>query len=309
MFGKHEDVGITSFVPRETSIPFSSEEDQRVADLASLYVDGLPANSSSIFQLNYLLTQGAADLNSIVQVLSGDVSLSAQVVRLANQDTADEQSSYRLDECTVLLGVSRLRSLVLTTALAPTDYETAASLHALCQHCLLTSRFAERIAQACGYPEPRKAHIAGLLHDLGLIPLCLERSRENDPSVSQLDHCAVGVFLAKLWKFPSFITDVIEHHHDPVNARRDPLLAFAIATADEVSRLYGVGLKIEPEAHLASDCLATLDRYLSWLSVRKRHALADVLQSEFLAWAKAPVGFEPVKSAMEGNWGLWQSAL
>lgn len=309
MFGKHQDVGIAPFVPRETSIPFSSEERQKVADLASRYVDGLPANSGSIFRLNYLLTQGAADLNGIVQVLSSDVSLSAQVVRLANRDTAGEQSPYRLDECTVLLGMSRLGSIVLTTALAPTDYETATALHALSQHCLLTSRFGERIAQACGYPEPYKAHIAGLLHDLGLIPVCLDRTRENDASLSQIDHCAVGGFLARSWKFPSFVTDVIEHHHDPVSARTDPLLAFVIATADEVSRLYGVGLKIEPSAHLASDCIATLDRYLSWLSARKRHALADVLQSEFLAWAKAPVGFEPVKGVMEGNWGLWQSAL
>jgi HD-like signal output (HDOD) protein len=310
MYGKPENNIVAPSVPHEDSIPVADEKRRKLWSLAVRYADGLPAVSGSIFRLNDLLSQSATDLKAIVRVLSMDPSMSAQVVRLANSGSGqNEEAPYRLDECAVLLGVSRLRSLVLTTALAPTDYAAATMFHALCQHCHLTSRFGERIAQACGHPEPYKANIAGLLHDLGELPVYLERRQCGEDGGSYLDHCFVGGWLAKLWNLPAFLIDVIEHHHDPTKARRDPFLAVVTAAADEVSRVYGVGLQIKPAAHLASDSTTVLDRYLTCLSQQRRHALADVLQGEFLEWVKAPVEIEPAEGDMEGKWELWQSAL
>lgn len=311
MYGKPDNDITAHLMLHEDDIPFTDEEKRRLWSVAARYTDGLPALSASIFQLNDLLSHGVPDLAAIVRVLCIDPSMAAQVMRLAASACGgDEEVPCRLDECAVLVGSSRLRSLVLTTPLAPTDYAAVTAFQTFCHHGHLTSRLCERIAHTCGHPEPHKARVAGLLHDIGELPLYLEhRRRGGDCGGDTLEHCRVGGWLARFWKLPDFLIDVIEHHHEPEKASRDPFLTLLTAAADEVSRVYGVGRQIQPAAHFTSDCTAVLDRRFPSLSYQTRHELARTLQHEFLDWVKAPVDIEWSKGPLEGKCEQWQSAL
>jgi HD-like signal output (HDOD) protein len=297
-------------VQHDEKISPSADNRRRLRSLTAMYGDGMPAMPHSVFRLNELLSHGVLNLNAVVQVLSSDVSLSAQVIRLANRFAGKEDDRpYRLEDCVVLLGAARLRNLVLTSPLAPIDHAIAARVGALFQHCNLAARFGERIAEACGHPEPHKAYVAGLLHDLGELP-CIAASESGQCCESdEFDHCSVGSWLARTWNLPTFLIDVIEYHHKPLGARRDPFLVTIVAAADEACRACGVGLCMEPSAGVPDDCISVLDRHLGWLSESRRLSLAQALKNEFLSWVKFPAETAEVESAMKGNMEPWQSAL
>lgn len=295
----------------DPEISLSADNYRWLWSLTTRYGDGLPAMAHSVFRLNDLLSQSVLDLKAVVQVLSVDVSLSAQVIRQANTlATEEDDRPYRFEDCVVLLGVARLRNLVLTAALAPTDHTTTTQWTALSQHCNLAARFAERIATACGYSEPRKAYVAGLLHDLGELPCIAIRESGQYSDSDEYDHCVVGSWLAKLWNLPRFLVDVIEYHHAPGGARRDPLLVKIVAAADEACRACGVSLSRKPSAHIPeNDCIAVLNRHLGWLTESRKVSLANALKSEFSSWVKFSVETAEVGNAMKGNIELWQSVL
>jgi HD-like signal output (HDOD) protein len=91
--------------------------------------------------------------------------------------------------------------------------------------------------------------VAGLLHDIGSLPL-LTVAREQQKAFPELagidwrdkidlereifglDHCQVGLWMAKSWKFSPSLIDAVFHHHDPAKAEKDAHLAEIVGAAE-----------------------------------------------------------------------------
>ena len=264
------------------------EEPSALWPLVSQYSAGLPAVSRTVFRLNELLSVTPVDLRAVIETVRRDPSVAARVLQMVAEVSGTEDSYCTLGECIVLLGISRLRNLVLTTPMAPSDPLIATQIEALWQHSRLASQLAERVAHECGHPEPERAAIAGLLHDIGKFPQLLAASADSGHSGLPL-HCQIGARLATVWKLPLFLIDAIENHHAPAASRRDPFIVSLTAVADEVCLACGVTLQsacISPA--LTFDCKEVLTRHLPCLSEVRKTALAEALQSEFMRWVNSP---------------------
>lgn len=227
-------------------------EDAQCRALVENYANGLPAMPSAVFRLNEVLSSAPVVLKDVSEVISGDLSIAAQAIRLACSETGAEAEILRLDDCVVLLGIGRLRDLVLTTPLLPSEPAVFGALNALWQHSLETAQLSERIAFEIGYAQPGRAYLAGLLHDLGKVPLILH-GREHGlcGSVTKMEHTLVGAALAEKWSLPPYLVEVIKQHHDHESADSDSILATVVAAADQFT------CRCSPEAQSSSAATLT----------------------------------------------------
>ena len=174
-----------------------------------------------MFELNSLLAAAPVNLKRVGEVIRTDPSLTAQVLRLCNSAFMGfRERVTKIEHAVMLLGTERLRTMVLTCSLVEYVGHRVASedIQSFWQHCFLTAALSERIARAIAYPQPEQAYLAGLLHDIGALPLLVVTSTEsNEPenivtcgwgeSVELerehfgTDHCEVGRWIGVSWNF------------------------------------------------------------------------------------------------------------
>jgi len=227
--------------------------ERRKKRLMSILSKGLPTLPSYLLDLNALLSTATVDLRKVAKVIRTDPSLSAQVLRLCNSALFGLRCRVlSIGQAVVLLGTERLRTLVLTCAVMQFagKHVPVKSLLGFWQHSFLTALLCEHVARVVDYPEKEQAYLAGLLHDIGQLPLWMlvmeEQSRhkelppedwpDNIPverSYFGMDHGKVGRWMAVAWNFmPSFM-DVFENHHDPSHGQHDPYLLGIVSSVDQ----------------------------------------------------------------------------
>ena len=289
----------------------SSDEAERLekeqgqeARVRSLLMQGIPTLPAYVFELSILLSTVPVDLRRVCRVIRTDPSLAAQVIRLCNSALLGLRGRVsNIEHAVILLGTERLRTLVLTCSLVECagNFLSPAELQSFWQHSLLTATLSERSALCLHYSEPEEAYLAGLLHDLGVLPLLVLALRPKGPRLAPdsiiwgecreleqqqfgVDHCLVGKCIGVSWNFTPEIVDVLAHHHRPQDARHNPLLVEIVRAADLGCQMHGVRVGKEP-AHIAQGDQSTykdlLDHCAPSLSDDQKTELARILETEF----------------------------
>jgi HD-like signal output (HDOD) protein len=289
----------------------SSDESERLekeqgqeARVRALLVDGIPTLPAYVFELSSLLSTVPVDLRRVCKVIRTDPSLAAQVIRLCNSAMLGLRNRIsNIEHAVILLGTERLRTLVLTCSLVQWvgNFLSPTELQSFWQHSLLTATLSERSALCLHYPEAEQAYLAGLLHDLGVLPLLVLVLRSKGPRVAPgailwgesveleqqqfgVDHCVVGKCIGISWNFSLEIVDVLEHHHRPQEARQDIVLVEIVRAADLICQMHGVRVGKEP-SRIALGDLNTyknlLDTCAPSLTDDQRIKLAKILEIEF----------------------------
>jgi putative nucleotidyltransferase with HDIG domain len=226
--------------------------DKRKQRLLDVLSKGLPTLPNYVLDLNALLGSASVDLKKVGAVIRTDPSLSAQVLRLCNSALFGlRRRVISIEQAAVMLGTERLRTLVLACSVMQFAGKrlNGPQMSAFWQHSFLCALLSERVARQVDYFEKEQAYLAGLLHDIGQLPLWIlivEEEAKKRPLPPEgwtdnlevernyfgMDHCKVGRSMAVAWNFmPSFI-DVFENHHHPDRAQHDPYLVGIVAAAD-----------------------------------------------------------------------------
>ena len=134
------------------------------------------------------------------------------------------------------------------------------------------------MATLISYPDPEKAYLAGLLHDLGILVNtiacteeyreCFRLARENHVELERVEsqilgfnHCQSGKILAQQWSFSADLIEVVEFHHNPVAAPTAKVLVALIYFSDLLCRLRDLGYGYYESMAIdlaADDCWAIL---------------------------------------------------
>lgn len=272
---------------------------RRLAKIITECVASLPGN---IVHLDALLIAAPVDLARVTRIISGDSEFSGLLLSLASTELFNIRScGVTLSQAVVLFGSERLRTFSLAYAFI--KYAggglSFADRQQLWQHSFLTAALSERTARQVGYPEFGHAYLAGLVHDLGRLPL-VEAARQeksagrplpidwaDSPSAEReyfgVDHCEIGKLLAAAWRLePSFL-DAVEYHHSPGRAKHDPDLAEIVAAGDGyanlLSPLAGEDLAVGP-SQSAGAIDALLQTCVPYLGIQEADGLLNGVHDE-----------------------------
>jgi HD-like signal output (HDOD) protein len=281
----------------------------------AILAKGLPTLPTYVIELNALLKSQPVDLKRVGNVIRTDPGLSAQVLRVCNSPLFGlRRRVINIEEAAILLGIERLRTLVLTCSVmqfAGKDLPKE-QLTAFWQHSFLTALLSERIARQTEYSEKEQAYLGGLLHDIGQLPLWMLvmeelAARRNPPPQNWpddvtlehryfgMDHAKVGRWIAVAWNFmPSFF-DVFEFHHECRKASHDPYLVGIVAAADQfLSTQSNAMTSFEdgsPEAHMEQIEVPSFLRHcLPSLTESEYPAIMDMLRTEYIHLLPVVIG-------------------
>jgi len=225
-------------------------------------LDAMPSVPAIVQPLADLLREDPdqVNLDKVVQLVSYDSTLAAQCLRMANSPLFGRRNTETVRGAVLALGIKRVEAIVLGCCLnriVPPD-KWALDALTFWRHCLGCALVSSKMARVIGYPDPEKAYLAGLLHDLGVLVntvTCTEQYRcaieqgrwqrvplhVSERQLLGFTHCQSGAILARQWKFSSDVEAVIEFHHDVVkSAVARPLVAL-VHLSDLLCRLRDLG--------------------------------------------------------------------
>ena len=298
-------------LPRPSIPPTpSSAEDPEARQVRKLALmarlsEGLPTLPAYVFELNSLLAASPVNLKQVGEIIRTDPSLTAQVLRLCNSAFMGFRDRItKIEHAVMMVGTERLRTMVLTCSLVEYVAHRVASedIQSFWQHCFLTAALSERLARAIAYSQPEQAYLAGLLHDIGALPLMMITSTESQESANiatsgwgesveieqecfGTDHCEVGRWIGVSWNFSPTLVEVMVNHHHPWEAIQDPRLVGVVAAADQFCVRRGIMLgAIPPElaGPSSNQDHVILQACLQQLKPEETDKLAEMLETDFL---------------------------
>lgn len=203
----------------------------------------------------------AVDVKRVVELVSYDGSIAAQCLRIANSPLYGRARATESVQAAVLsLGIQRIEDILLSCCLnqlVPSD-KWATDPAVFWRHSLGCALVSRELAQRIQYPDPEKAYLASLLHDLGILVnslLCTEEYRHVFEAAAQtgmalheaerdqlgFTHCESGKILAETWQISAPIVEVIEFHHHIELAPAGNSLVALVHLSDLLCRLRGLG--------------------------------------------------------------------
>lgn len=196
-------------------------------------VDALPV---SVSRLTTLVAAGDPDVRDIVEVISLDQALTANLLRRANSASLGGRAQITtVRDATVRLGTTAVVSMALASSVSRRMHRALPAYRLaegeLWSHSVAASIAADLIRVRSSATVPVESATAALLHDFGKIVLSrhfgprvlelLDHAAEVDrmnlleaeTAVLGVNHADIGALVAQQWKLPYSIVDAILHHH------------------------------------------------------------------------------------------------
>lgn len=197
----------------------------------------LPVSVTKVLEITRQPNASAADLNKVISL---DPVLLAKVMKLINSAYYGlSQEVTSLARAIVMLGINTVKNLAMSTAVLATvnqakSANSVLNMEAFWLHSLAVGVSSKLIARQRGIDskELENYFIAGLLHDIGKIPLNnrvpedflqaiqeADRSRmslvEAERMVLDFTHEDAGLLIIQAWQLGEELADVTAFHHSP----------------------------------------------------------------------------------------------
>lgn len=214
-------------------------------------LEPLPSISLEVLELAGREDTRPAQLCRLIET---DPALCARVLQLANSPLYGFiREIASLDEACNLLGTRCLASLVLTSAVARNysggdDSERERRQRAW-ERAIRNAVAARLLATLTGLADRHRAYTAALLCDIGelvmlqhfpaehagLETLPAEQRAQGEQRVFGITHAQAGAILLERWRLPDALAECARWHHDPAQARIDPLLTRLVHLASSLA--------------------------------------------------------------------------
>jgi putative nucleotidyltransferase with HDIG domain len=212
-------------------------------------LQALPVMPHIAQKLLTLNTDTDAGERQLLKLVEQDPQILGRTIALANTPilgaTSKKITSVR--EAAMLLGIKKIKSVatcISISALKSTLPTGKFKLQELWLHNLGVAFTMLAIARAMPReerPDEDQIILAGMLHDIGFLALAYLDPKRSDElhtafaaapetpaleieqKILEICHDELGAELAKQWKLPDDIVEIIRHHHSPDNAAEQPL--------------------------------------------------------------------------------------
>ena len=259
------------------------------------YIDKMPSLSTTVTKVLEVCNQPNVSPNDLNKIISLDPVLAGNVLKLINSAYyALPNHITSLTRAIIILGINTVKNLALSTAVLRHMKESKQSsflMDKFWTHSICVGVTAKAIAAEHKIPinQREEFFLAGLLHDLGKIPLahcfpeeyssCLAYAEEHKTSLHDaemaifgFDHQYCGYIIARKWKLNDNIVSVMENHHEPEKSDEDHrLLISSVAIADVYANIFEIGSA--GNHFIAEEYVNTIleQSKLSWKSLTQLH--------------------------------------
>lgn len=202
--------------------------------------------------------------DKVVELASYDGAIAAQCLRLANSPLVGSRQIETVRTAIAALGIERVRSMlfgVCVNQVIPKEKWVLDPV-AFWRHSLGCALVTQRMAKGIGYPEPDKAYLAGLLHDLGFLVnsilynedfrKCLKLALDRrsalglcETEILGFTHCESGQLLAEHWGLPHELSETARYHHDVTELKNAGPLVCLVHLSDLLCRVCNLGYGYE----------------------------------------------------------------
>jgi putative nucleotidyltransferase with HDIG domain len=223
----------------------------------------IPALPSVVDRSLSLLNKNDVTIQELEDAVAADQAFTAKLLRVANSPFYGMSREVdTISGAIKLIGLSAVKSLVLSISFKDLHRHTEEIDQILWGHSVAVAGVAEAVSKYKGLHFEDELFVSGLLHDIGKTIInhsdasaykeALAMVRENGMSFSEaeteiygFDHCKVGGYIARKWKLPKRLEDVIENHHPesyPLIINETSTIHNVIWIADLICWEMGIGV-------------------------------------------------------------------
>ncbi|MBI9103313.1 MAG: HDOD domain-containing protein [Spirochaetales bacterium] len=240
--------------------------DERKVLIIRNYIEKMPSLPTTVSRILEICNSPQTSPTDLNKVISLDPVLMGKVLKLINSAYYGiSQEITSLVRAIIMLGINTVKNLALSTAVLGTlgkksDFQ-ALNMDGFWRHSLAVGVTAKLIAKSRKI-DPRKLEdyfVAGLLHDIGKIPLNNRFSDEYIMAMSfsdrdrmslnraetmamGMDHGDVGRMIIESWKLDDNIMGVVAFHHRPEEfTGTDKELLYSVILANYFVNAYEIG--------------------------------------------------------------------
>lgn len=243
------------------------------------YIGSMPSLPTTVAKVMEICNNPKTSPIDLDKVISLDPVLMGKVLKLINSAYYGLQNQVTsLVRAIIMLGVNTVKNLALSTAILDKLVDKsgfrALNMEGFWRHSLCVGVVAKMIARKKGVPAQRldEFFAAGLLHDIGKIPLNNALAEEYVKAMAladreripihlaekrsiDIDHAETGSMIADAWHLDGPIADAIRFHHDALQYEgKNTDIVLAVAVADYYASREGIGFsgclypeKLSPE--------------------------------------------------------------
>jgi len=199
------------------------------------------------------------DVHKVTDMIAQDKALAAQCLQMANSPLFGHwQKVDSLRGAVVGLGFQRVSDIAMSCGvLNMMPRGSGIDPVAFWEHSLGCALVCRHFARKINYPDPSKAYLAGLLHDLGIIvnlwvlpkdfQAAFDSARtqgiplhEAEQSALGFTHCDSGRLLAERWELAPDLIEVVALHHTPHESKDHAGLVALVELSDLLCRVSGL---------------------------------------------------------------------
>jgi len=223
----------------------------------------LPTSVTKVLEICNNPQTSPADLNHVISL---DPVLVGRVLKLINSAYYGlGQPVTNLARAIIMLGINTVKNLALSTAiveqLSSKNNSHGLDMEGFWRHSLCVGVSAKLLAKKRGIDSKltEEYFTAGLLHDIGKIPLSGVLSRKYMLTVSAadrerkalyraeesslgIDHCTAGAMISAAWKLQGAIGDTIVFHHNYTGYSGDHKdVLYSVIASNQFASFSGIG--------------------------------------------------------------------
>ncbi|MDY2842610.1 MAG: HDOD domain-containing protein [Treponema sp.] len=221
-------------------LPFNEKTQRELSVVSHEFIsiiDNLPQFPDNIIKINKLLNDPNSKMSEIALLISSDVSLTTDLLKLVNSAVFALSSSCRsIADAVKLVGIRGIKNMLISVgSLNSLGSISANADKELWIHAYRTAFYSYNLARnfcADDRSVVDDSYVCGLLHDMGKLvfeaahpemiasikKICEQKGISPaifEKLIAGVNHGEVGALIAEKWNFPEMIVSVIRHHHEP----------------------------------------------------------------------------------------------
>lgn len=218
-------------------------------------------------RLNALIDDPRATREEIAEVVSLDPALTARLLRAVNAPPYRNIGPVtRVADAAFIIDDADLKALSMATSAINCFGRIdggMVDMDDFWNHSICCGLVAKTLAGKCGFEDTEDIFQAGLLHDIGHLPIyhampdkahqvLVEAGNEEsyryraEREILGFTHAEVGAELLSAWKLPALLREMVRYHHEPEAAIDYPIETALVHIAT------GVANRLEPSWKMSS---------------------------------------------------------